>query len=93
MTGSVTLGLVFHGTGIDGFGTLALPSRTIDVAGTIDNYATARVVEVSGIAGSDRFGKRLVLAQPGSGRLALRRHAGRGATRRGERRRRPWPTR
>ena len=48
VTGSVTLGLVSDGSGIDGFGTLALPSQTIAVSGTIDNYATAQVIEVSG---------------------------------------------
>jgi hypothetical protein len=52
VSGSVTLALTSDGgTGrgsIDGFGQLALAPEAVPIAVTVDNYATAAVVEVSG---------------------------------------------
>ena len=52
VSGSVTLALTSDGgTGvasIDGLGLIALAPQTIDVTATIDNYATAQMVELSG---------------------------------------------
>ncbi len=54
VSGSVTLALTSDGgTGpgsIDGFGEISLAPRTFAVSATVDNYATAQVVVVSGAA-------------------------------------------
>ena len=47
VSGTVKLNLLSDGTGIDGLGTIALPPQTIAVTETIDNYATAALVDLS----------------------------------------------
>ena len=48
ITGHVTLDLISDGTGIDNLGTVDLGLRTIDVTGTVQNYATATLAQVAG---------------------------------------------
>jgi hypothetical protein len=53
VNGDVTLGLTSDGgTGlgsIDGFGSIALAAATFSLTATIDNYATAQVIQVTGV--------------------------------------------
>jgi hypothetical protein len=48
IAGTATLGLTSDGSGTSGLGTTALPSQTITLGATVDNYAVASLKEVSG---------------------------------------------
>ena len=47
-SGSAIVSLESDGTGIDSNGITPLPSQTIEVSGTVNNYATAAISEISG---------------------------------------------
>ena len=47
-SGTAIVSLESDGTGIDSNGITPLASQTIDVSGTVDNYATAAIAELSG---------------------------------------------
>ena len=48
VSGTAVLGLKSDGAGIDTLGSIALAAQTIAVTGTVDNYAVAKITEISG---------------------------------------------
>jgi hypothetical protein len=48
ISGTEILGVISDGSGIDTLGTTTLTGQTITITGTVDNYATAALAEVSG---------------------------------------------
>jgi hypothetical protein len=61
-SGRAVLGFTSDGTGIDNLGTTVLSSDTITLTGTVDNYATATLAELSGAGTLTGIGNNFTLA-------------------------------
>ena len=62
ISGTAVLGFTSDGTGIDSLGTTVLGNDTITLTGTVDNYATAALAELSGAGTLTGSGDNLTLA-------------------------------